>query len=133
MVGGNFGILFFVGDGLLLLFVADAEVEFVLIAGVRRIVVCEFVIGFKCNCLVDDELIVVFHIVLVDGPQQFVKVGMCNVMVIVVCSLVLFIWLGCRDVVACIGSVGLMLIWPTEAERFISGVFDEHDLWSKCV
>jgi CO/xanthine dehydrogenase FAD-binding subunit len=130
-VGGNLGTSSPAGDGLPPLFAADAEVELASTGGVRRVAVREFVTGPKRNCLADDELIAAFHIAPADGPQQFAKVGTRNAMVIAVCSLALSIWPGRRDVAACIGSAGPTPIRPTEAERFISGVLDEHDLWSK--
>jgi CO/xanthine dehydrogenase FAD-binding subunit len=51
--------------------------------------------------------------------------------VIAVCSLALSIWPGPRGVAACIGSAGPTPIRCTEAEVFIAGVLDEHDLWEK--
>jgi CO/xanthine dehydrogenase FAD-binding subunit len=89
------------------------------------------VTGPKQNCLADDELIAAFHIAPADGPQQFAKVGTRNAMVIAVCSLALSIWPARRRVAACIGSAGPMPIRAGEAERFIAGVLDEHDLWCR--
>jgi CO/xanthine dehydrogenase FAD-binding subunit len=88
------------------------------------------VIGPKRNCLAEDELIAAFHIAAADGPQQFAKIGTRNAMVIAVCSLALSIWPGRRGVAACIGSAGPTPIRCGEAERFIAGVLEEHDLWS---
>jgi CO/xanthine dehydrogenase FAD-binding subunit len=51
-------------------------------------------------------------------------------MVIAVCSLALSIWPDRRLVAACIGSAGPTPIRPEEAEGFIAGVLNEHDLWS---
>jgi CO/xanthine dehydrogenase FAD-binding subunit len=113
------------------LFAADAEVELASSAGTRRISVSEFITGPKRNCLADDELIAAFHIPSADGPQQFAKIGTRNAMVIAVCSLALSIFPGRRGVAACIGSAGPTPIRCGEAERFIAGVLDEHDLWSK--
>ncbi|MBV9415907.1 MAG: FAD binding domain-containing protein, partial [Solirubrobacterales bacterium] len=117
--------------GLPPLFASDAEVELASRAGTRRIPVDEFVTGPKRNCLADDELIAAFHIAPADGPQQFAKIGTRNAMVIAVCSLALSIWPERRGVDACVGSAGPTPIRCTEAERFIAGVLDEHDLWSK--
>jgi CO/xanthine dehydrogenase FAD-binding subunit len=129
-VGGNLGTSSPAGDGLPPLFVSDAEVELASRAGARRVPVAEFVTGPKQNCLADDELIAAFHIAPADGPQQFAKIGTRNAMVIAVCSLALSIWPGRQGVAACIGSAGPMPIRPTEAERFIAEVLEEHDLWS---
>jgi CO/xanthine dehydrogenase FAD-binding subunit len=130
-VGGNLGTASPAGDGLPPLFAADAEVELASTAGTRRVPVGEFVTGPKRNCLAKDELIAAFQIAPADGPQQFAKIGTRNAMVIAVCSLALSIWTGRRGVAACIGSAGPTPIRAHEAERFIVGVLDEHDLWDR--
>jgi CO/xanthine dehydrogenase FAD-binding subunit len=130
-VGGNLGTSSPAGDGLPPLFASDADVELESTAGTRRIPVREFVTGPKRNCLADDELIAGFHIAPADGPQQFAKIGTRNAMVIAVCSLALSISPGRRCVAACIGSAGPTPIRAGDAEQFIAGVLDEHDLWRK--
>jgi CO/xanthine dehydrogenase FAD-binding subunit len=128
-VGGNLGTSSPAGDALPPLFASDAEVELASRAGTRRMPVGEFVTGPKRNCLGEDELIAAFHIAPAEGPQQFAKIGTRNAMVIAVCSLALSIWPGRRAVAACVGSAGPTPIRCREAERFIAGVLDEHDLW----
>jgi CO/xanthine dehydrogenase FAD-binding subunit len=128
-VGGNLGTSSPAGDGLPPLFAADAEVEVASTAGSRRIPVRDFVTGPKRNCLAPEELIAAFVIPPADGPQQFAKIGTRNAMVIAVCSLALSLSAERRTVAACIGSAGPMPIRATDAERFIAGVLDEHDLW----
>jgi CO/xanthine dehydrogenase FAD-binding subunit len=130
-VGGNLGTSSPAGDALPPLFASDAEVELVSRSGIRRIPVSEFVTGPKRNCLAPDELIAAFRIAPADGPQQFAKIGTRNAMVIAVCSLALSIWPARRAVSACIGSAGPTPIRCHGAERFIAGVLDEHDLWSR--
>lgn len=130
-VGGNLGTSSPAGDALPPLLASDAEVELASRAGTRRIAAAEFVTGPKRNCLADNELIAAFHVAPADGPQQFAKIGTRNAMVIAVCSLALAIWPGRRDVAACIGSAGPTPIRAGEAERFIAGVLEEHDLWSQ--
>jgi CO/xanthine dehydrogenase FAD-binding subunit len=129
-VGGNLGTASPAGDALPPLFAADAEVELAGSAGTRRIPVAEFVTGPKRNCLADDELIAAFRISPAEGPQQFAKIGTRNAMVIAVCSLALSLWPGRGGVAACIGSAGPTPIRCGEAEGFIGGVLDEHDLWT---
>jgi CO/xanthine dehydrogenase FAD-binding subunit len=129
-VGGNLGTSSPAGDALPPLFASDAEVELASRTGTRRIPVGEFVTGPKRNCLGEDELIAAFHMAPAEGPQQFAKIGTRNAMVIAVCSLALSIWPERRAVAGCIGSAGPMPIRCCEAERFIAGVLDEHDLWS---
>jgi CO/xanthine dehydrogenase FAD-binding subunit len=130
-VGGNLATSSPAGDALPPLFASDAEVELASRTGTRRIAVGEFVTGPKQNCLADDELIAAFHIAPSEGPQQFAKIGTRNAMVIAVCSLALSIWPGRQGVAVCIGSAGPTPIRASEAERFIAGVLDEHDLWRK--
>jgi CO/xanthine dehydrogenase FAD-binding subunit len=130
-VGGNLGTSSPAGDGLPPLFASDAEVELASKTGTRRIPVREFITGPKRNCLADDELIAAFHIAPADGPQQFAKIGTRNAMVIAVCSLALSISRERRRVAACIGSAGPVPIRCGEAEQFIAGVLEEHDLWSQ--
>ncbi len=130
-VGGNLGTSSPAGDALPPLFADDAEVELASRAGTRRIPVGEFITGPKQNCLAGDELIAAFHVAPAAGPQQFAKIGTRNAMVIAVCSLALSLRPGHRGVAACIGSAGPTPIRCTEAERFIDGVLDEHDLWAK--
>ena len=129
-VGGNLGTSSPAGDALPPLFASDAEVELASRGGVRRIPVGEFVTGPKRNCLADDELIAAFHIAPAEGPQQFAKIGTLNAMVIAVCSLALSVWPERQGVAACIGSAGPTPIRAGDAEQFIGGVLDEHDLWS---
>jgi CO/xanthine dehydrogenase FAD-binding subunit len=130
-VGGNLGTASPAGDGLPPLFASDAEVELASSNGVRRIPVGEFITGPKRNCLADDELIAAFHIAPAGGPQQFAKIGTRNAMVIAVCSLAVSIWPSRQGVAACVGSAGPTPIRCSEAERFIAGMLDEHDLWTK--
>ena len=130
-VGGNLGTSSPAGDGLPPLFASDAEVELASRTGTRRMPVGEFIIGPKRNCLAEDELIAAFHIAPADGPQQFAKIGTRNAMVIAVCSLALSVWPERQRMAACIGSAGPTPIRCSEAERFIAGVLDEQDLWSR--
>jgi len=130
-VGGNLGTASPAGDALPPLFASDAEVELASAAGTRRVPVAEFITGPKRNCLADDELISAFHIAPADGPQQFSKIGTRNAMVIAVCSLALSLWPERQVVAACIGSAGPTPIRCGEAEGFIAGVLEEHDLWRK--
>jgi CO/xanthine dehydrogenase FAD-binding subunit len=128
-VGGNLGTASPAGDALPPLFADGAEVELMSPAGTRRIPVRAFITGPQQNCLADDELIVAFHVAPAQGPQQFAKIGTRNAMVIAVCSLALSLWPERRGVGACIGSAGPTPIRCDEAEGFIAGVLDEHDLW----
>lgn len=129
-IGGNLGTSSPAGDGLPPLFASDAEVELASSAGTRRVSMREFVTGPKRNCLAGDELIGAVYVAPADGPQQFAKIGTRNAMVIAVCSLALALSPRRGSVAACIGSAAPTPIRTADAERFIAGVLDEHDLWS---
>ena len=130
-VGGNLATASPAGDGLPPLYTADAVIEVASTRGTRRIPVAEFVTGPKRTCLADDELICAFDVAAAAGPQQFAKVGTRNAMVIAVCSVSLALWPEERRVAACIGSAGPTPLRAPEAEAFIAGALDEHDLWAR--
>jgi len=128
-VGGNLATSSPAGDGLPPLYAAGAEVELASVDGTRRVPVDQFVTGPKRNCMAPDELISAFWIRPADGPQEFSKVGTRNAMVIAVCSFALNVSTRRRAITTCIGSSGPTPIRAIEAEEFIGGVLDEHDLW----
>ena len=97
--------------------------------GTRRVPVHEFFTGPKRNVMHGDELIAAFLIEPAQGPQQFSKVGTRNAMVIAVCSFGLAIEPERRRVGTGIGSAAPTPVTAPDAETFIQGVLDEHDLW----
>ena len=97
--------------------------------GTRRVPVHDFFVGPKRSSMRPDELIAAFLIEPAQGPQQFSKVGTRNAMVIAVCSFGLAIEPVRRRVGTGIGSAAPTPVTAPEAEIFIQGVLDEHDLW----
>lgn len=128
-IGGNIGSSSPAGDALPPLYASDAEVELASTRGTRRVPISDFIKGPKRNDLKPDELIAAFHVPEADGPQQYSKIGTRNAMVIAVCSFGLALHLAQRKVGTCIGSAGPTPLRAEEAEQFIEGVLDEHDLW----
>ena len=130
-VGGNLGSSSPAGDAHPALLASRAIVELASVGGTRRLPVHEFFVGPKRNAMRKDELIAAFLIEPAQGPQQFSKVGTRNAMVIAVCSFGLAIEPERRRVGTGIGSAAPTPVAAPEAESFIQGVLDEHDLWHK--
>src|SRR6202158_5793251 len=128
-VGGNLGSASPAGDAHPALLASRAIVELASVGGARRGPVHEFFVGPKRNAMRKDELIAGFLIEPAQGPQQFSKVGTRNAMVIAVCSFGLAIEPERRRVGTGIGSAAPTPVAAPEAETFIQGVLDEHDLW----
>jgi CO/xanthine dehydrogenase FAD-binding subunit len=130
-VGGNLGSSSPAGDAHPALLASRAVVELASVGGTRRVPVHEFFVGPKRNAVRKEELIAAFLIEPAQGPQQFSKVGTRNAMVIAVCSFGLAIEPERRRVGTGIGSAAPTPVAAPEAESFIQGVLDEHDLWEK--
>src|ERR1700686_2010847 len=128
-VGGNLGSASPAGDAHPPLLATDAVVELASVIGTRRLPLHEFFVGPKRNAMRKDELIAAFLIEPAQGPQQFSKVGTRNAMVIAVCSFGLAIEPERRRVGTGIGAAPPTPVTAPEAEKFIQGVLDEHDLW----
>ncbi len=130
-VGGNLGSASPAGDAHPALLASRAIVELASVGGTRRVPVHEFFVGPKRNAMRNDELIGAFLIEPAQGPQQFSKVGTRNAMVIAVCSFGLALEPERRRVGTGIGSAAPTPVAAPEAETFMQGVLDEHDLWQK--
>jgi len=130
-VGGNLGSASPAGDAHPPLLASRAMVELASVTGVRRIRADEFYVGPKRSAMRRDELIAAFLIEPKKGPQQFSKVGTRNAMVIAVCSFALAIDGERRRIGTGIGSAAPTPVTASEAEKFLAGVIEEHDLWDK--
>lgn len=128
-IGGNLGSASPAGDAHPALLASRAIVELASVGATRRVPVHEFFTGPKVNTMRNDELIAAFLIEPAQGPQQFSKVGTRNAMVIAVCSFGLAIEPERRRVGTGIGSAAPTPVMAPEAETFMQGVLDEHDLW----
>jgi CO/xanthine dehydrogenase FAD-binding subunit len=128
-VGGNLATGSPAGDSHPPLLAACAELEVESVRGARRIAVREFFVGPKRTVLAPDELIRAVLIEPASGPEHFSKIGTRNAMVIAVCAFALRIDVTGRSVGTGIGSAGPTPLVAAEAETFLAGALDEHDLW----
>ena len=123
-LGGNVGTASPAGDMLPLLAALDAEVVLAGPQGARVVPLLEFVTGPKHTDRRAGELIHRIHVPRVRGPQQFLKVGTRNAMVISIACLGLVLDVDARRVRCGLGSVGPRPARPSAAEEFISEAVD---------
>lgn len=116
-VGGNLATASPAGDTLPVLMALDATVVVASVAGRREVPISDFLVGPKRNALGPGELIVEVRVPHLRGPQEFLKVGARNAMVIAVCSLALVVDLERRRVACALGSVGPTVLRAFEAEE----------------
>jgi CO/xanthine dehydrogenase FAD-binding subunit len=123
-VGGNIGTASPAGDGLPVLGALDATVVLARRAGERRLPLAEVITGVKKTVIEPGEVIRQIRVPRLDGPQQFLKVGTRNAMVIsiVVCGLA--VDRASRSVRLGLGSVAPRPLRATAAEAFIAGAID---------
>jgi CO/xanthine dehydrogenase FAD-binding subunit len=123
-LGGNLGTASPAGDTLPVLAALDAEVVLISRAGDRRLPINDFITGPKRTALRPDELIAQVRLKRARGPQQFLKVGTRNAMVIAIANCALVLEPVARKVRCALGSVGPVPIRALEAEAFINGALD---------
>ena len=123
-VGGNIGTASPAGDGLPVLGALDATVVLASRHGERRLPLAEVITGVKRTVIQPGEVIREIRVPRLDGPQQFLKVGTRNAMVIsiVVCGLA--VDRAGRSVRLGLGSVAPRPLRATAAEAFIAGAID---------
>ena len=123
-VGGNIGTASPAGDGLPVLGALDATVVLASRHGERRLPLAEVITGVKQTVIHPGEVIREIRVPRLDGPQQFLKVGTRNAMVIsiVVCGLA--VDRAGRSVRLGLGSVAPRPLRATAAEEFIAGAID---------
>ncbi len=124
-IGGNLVTASPAGDTLPVLAALDAVVEVAGPGGVRHVPVADFITGPKRNALDPGELVIAVRLPLLDGHQEFRKVGVRNAMVIAVASLALAIDRRSRTVRCALGSVGPGPIRAREAEAWLAAAIDE--------
>ena len=123
-IGGNLATASPAGDTLPVLAALDAEVEIRSHQGHRTVPLDECVIGVKANDLAPGELIAAVRVPVLDGPQEFLKVGPRNAMVISVASLALVVDRVGRTVRVGLGSVAPVPLRAIEAEVMIAARLD---------
>lgn len=115
-IGGNIATASPAGDALPPLYALGAAVGVAGARGERTIPISDLIVGPKQTALADDELIVSVTIPAATGPQEFLKVGTRNAMVISVASVALVVDPGARAVACALGSVGPTVLRCPEAE-----------------
>ncbi|MCU1428259.1 MAG: putative xanthine dehydrogenase FAD-binding subunit [Actinomycetia bacterium] len=105
-IGGNLATASPAGDTLPVLLALGASVEIDGPAGRRRIALQDFLVGPKRSALEPGDLMIAVRIPIRRGPQEYLKVGTRNAMVIAVASLALVVDLDARTVGIGLGSVG---------------------------
>jgi CO/xanthine dehydrogenase FAD-binding subunit len=123
-IGGNLGTASPAGDTLPVLAAFDAVVEIRGPAGTRSVPVLEFVTGVKKTVLAPGELVTAVRLPALRGPQEFLKVGTRNAMVISVVMAALVVDLDGRTVRLGLGSVAPVPVRAREAEAYAEARVD---------
>jgi CO/xanthine dehydrogenase FAD-binding subunit len=123
-IGGNLGTGSPAGDTLPVLAALDATVELVSVAGSRTVAVTEFCVGPKRTARGPDEIIAAVSVPVAAGPQEYLKVGPRNAMVISVAGLAAVADLTAATVAVGLGSVGPVPLRAPEAEAWIAERID---------
>ena len=124
-IGGNIATASPAGDTLPVLVAMDAVVKLGSMRGIRMLPLSEFITGVKRTVREPDEIILSVSIPVAKGPQEFLKIGKRNAMVIAVANLALIVDREKRRIGAAIGAVGPTIIRCTGAEQFAA----EHIDW----
>ena len=123
-IGGNLGTASPAGDGLPVLLAAGAAVVLAGRDGERTVPMAEFVTGVKRTVLRPGEIITRVRVPRLTGPQEFLKVGTRNAMVISICCAALLVDRAGRTVRIGLGSVAPTPVRAPDAESWIAGQID---------
>ena len=86
--------------------------------------VAELVVGPKRNALAPGELVTAVRVPTAAGPQEFLKVGVRNAMVIAIASCALVVDLDRHQVACALGSVGPVPVRDTAVEMWLTARVD---------
>lgn len=123
-LGGNLGTASPAGDTLPVLSALDATVVLASVRGERTMSIHDFLTGPKRTARKPDELIVAARVPGLRGPQEYLKVGTRNAMVISVAGCAVVVDLDGRSVRCALGSVGPVPIRCHEAEAVAGAEVD---------
>lgn len=123
-VGGNLATASPAGDALPPLVALDAVVEVASVRGRRSLPVADLLVGPKRNGLEAGELVVAVRLPVAAGPQEFLKVGVRNAMVIAIASCALVVDVAARRVGCALGSVGPVPMRSPGPEVWVAGQID---------
>lgn len=118
-IGGNLGTGSPAGDTLPVLAALDATVELVSVTGRRTLPIADFCTGPKRTARDATEIIASVSLPVARGPQEYLKVGPRNAMVISVAGLAAVADLEARRVAVGLGSVGPVPLRAPEAEAWV--------------
>ncbi|MDQ3537871.1 MAG: FAD binding domain-containing protein [Actinomycetota bacterium] len=123
-IGGNVATASPAGDTLPFLAAVDADVVLASAGGTRRLPLAGFITAAKRTAILTGELVTEVRFPAVSGPQQFLKVGTRNAMVISIACCAMVVDTDHRRVRCAFGSVAPRPLRPTDAEDFISEALD---------
>jgi CO/xanthine dehydrogenase FAD-binding subunit len=124
-LGGNLGTASPAGDTLPVLAALDARIVVGDTRGGRReVALDELVVGPKQTTLAPGELVLEARVPVAGGPQEFLKVGTRNAMVISVAALALVVDFDARALRCALGAVGPTVLRAGEAEAFAADEID---------
>ena len=123
-LGGNLATASPAGDTLPPLAALDARITISSVRGTREVDLDELIVGPKQNTLAPDEVIRSVTVPVIDGPQEFLKVGTRNAMVISVATVAMVLDRAQRNVRLALGSVAPVPVRATEAEQWIADTID---------
>ncbi|HET6966043.1 MAG TPA: FAD binding domain-containing protein [Acidimicrobiales bacterium] len=123
-LGGNIATASPAGDALPLLAALDARVTLQGPDGSRVVPLTDLITGVKRTSIRPGEIVVSASVARVRGPQQFLKVGTRNAMVIAIASAAVVLDLDRRRVRCALGSVAPVPLRARRAEEMISEEID---------
>ncbi|MDE0667936.1 MAG: xanthine dehydrogenase family protein subunit M [bacterium] len=123
-LGGNLATASPAGDTLPPLAALGARISICSRRGSREVGIDELIVGPKKTTLAPDEVIVSVRVPALDGPQEFLKVGTRNAMVISVATVALILDRTQRSVRVALGSVAPVPVRAAEAERWVAELVD---------
>jgi len=123
-LGGNIATASPAGDTLPILYALDATVSVASVREERTLPISELICGVKQTTLADDELILSVSVPVAAGPQEFLKIGPRNAMVIAVASVALVVDIDGRRLGCALGSVGPTVLRCGEAEAMAEEEID---------
>ena len=123
-IGGNIGTASPAGDGLPPLYALDAVVLIGSADGEREQPIDQFITGVKRTTLQPGEVITGVRVPVVDGPQEYCKIGTRNAMVISAAGVAVVVDRLSRTVRCALGAVAPTIVRAAEAEAVAAGAID---------
>ncbi len=127
-IGGNLATASPAGDTLPGLAALDAVILVRSLGAGREIPITDFFVGPKRNALAPGEVIAGVRVPVLDGPQEFLKVGTRNAMVIAVATVAVVCDRAGRSIRVGLGSVGPTPLRAPEAESWVAARIGWPDL-----